>query len=322
MTTIKFYGKLAKLFGAEHHLELSSLSEFGAAMECQCPGFRAYFASKEAIPCYAFVDGEAMETEEQVKSKESIIPELIEMVPALHGSAVTAYIVTALGYIGITGAAASMIASAIVMVGVSLITSVVMSIFAPKPKNVNAATANAGLNSYFFGGRQNRAMQGQPIPVLYGELLIGSYVIQAGIKNVDAALSNQDPSVGPEPPEPPPPGGVYRSTANNGTNPTFTARLTGPILPPYNFSPYNTYNIASSVTGLWVPNNPAHVTEHAAINIRMLVGGAAEYWVGNQKLGIRLGKSFSPVGSYLTTPLYYLRNPSTPLSVQVTWAAT
>jgi predicted phage tail protein len=41
--------------------------------------------------------------------------------------------------------------------------------------------------SYSFSGIQNTSRQGVPVPIVYGETLVGSVVISAGIDTVQVA---------------------------------------------------------------------------------------------------------------------------------------
>ena len=42
--------------------------------------------------------------------------------------------------------------------------------------------------SYSFSGVQNTSRQGVPVPVVYGEVLVGSVVISAGVDTVQVAV--------------------------------------------------------------------------------------------------------------------------------------
>lgn len=191
MTQVKLFGELGKKYGQTHSFFLDKLSQFGSAMEANNKGFINFFIkSNESGKRYSlFIDGKIIESKEMLQSYIASCPKEIVVIPAIGGS--TYFIPLIATYIAeslfVAGSTAALVTEAIVsLVLYAVVSAVVTSIFAPKPKtSLQASTANAGLNSYYFGGRQNKAQQGQPVPIVYGLLLVGSYVVQAGIRNLD-----------------------------------------------------------------------------------------------------------------------------------------
>jgi predicted phage tail protein len=49
---------------------------------------------------------------------------------------------------------------------------------APKPQNIDRP---ANKPSYAFDGAVNTAAQGNPVPICYGRLIVGSQVVSAGL---------------------------------------------------------------------------------------------------------------------------------------------
>ena len=104
------------------------------------------------------------------------------------------------GGLGAAGAAGFLTlgaANAIGAVGVSLILGGVAQLLSPTPQigDFGPASLNGGRGrnqttqateldpqeSYSFSGIQNTSRQGTPVPVVYGETIVGSVVISAGI---------------------------------------------------------------------------------------------------------------------------------------------
>ena len=90
---------------------------------------------------------------------------------------------TAGGILTGIGTAASIIGASLVLGGVS-------QLLTPVPK-VNQLTGGTAANtdqdprkSYSFSGIQQTSRQGVPVPIVYGETLVGSVVISAGIDTV------------------------------------------------------------------------------------------------------------------------------------------
>jgi len=74
--------------------------------------------------------------------------------------------------------------SLIVGVGASLVLGGVSQLLTPVPAMSSGSTADTSKDprkSYSFSGIQNTSRQGLPVPICYGEVLIGSVVISAGI---------------------------------------------------------------------------------------------------------------------------------------------
>lgn len=203
MTKIKLYGELGKIYGQEHNLSLDRLSEFGVAMEANFRGFKKFFIDSvnEAKAYCLFVDGNLIAGRMDLQNILNKRPSEIAVVPIISGAAyIIPYIAAYLVEYGIAYAVTETVLQLVLM---AVVSAVVSTLFAPKPKSaIQTSTANAGLSSYYFGGRANKAQQGQPVPIVYGQLKIGSYVIQAGIRNLDkddfANLNNGDG--GGEPP--------------------------------------------------------------------------------------------------------------------------
>jgi hypothetical protein len=69
-------------------------------------------------------------------------------------------------------------------VGASLVLGGVAQLLTPTTKL--EADTNDPRKSFSFSGIQNVARQGVPVPIVYGECLVGSIVISAGINTEEA----------------------------------------------------------------------------------------------------------------------------------------
>jgi predicted phage tail protein len=75
-------------------------------------------------------------------------------------------------------------------VGASLVLGGVAQLLTPVPKVPQGAASNTDQDprkSYSFSGIQQTSRQGVPVPVVYGETLVGSVVISAGVDTVQVA---------------------------------------------------------------------------------------------------------------------------------------
>lgn len=83
-----------------------------------------------------------------------------------------------------TGFVSAGISSAIGAIGASLVLGGVAQLLTPAAqelKSTGADSASDPRKSYSFSGVQNTSRQGTPVPVIYGETIVGSIVISAGI---------------------------------------------------------------------------------------------------------------------------------------------
>jgi predicted phage tail protein len=84
-------------------------------------------------------------------------------------------------------------------IGASLVLGGVAQLLTPIPKipqgfNASGSSAGSGKDtdddprkSYSFSGIQNTSRQGVPVPIVYGEVVIGAVTISAGIDTVQVA---------------------------------------------------------------------------------------------------------------------------------------
>jgi predicted phage tail protein len=84
------------------------------------------------------------------------------------------------------GAVLAGLGSAISAVGASLVLGGVAQLISPTPKiSSGEDSTNDPRKSYSFSGIQNVTRQGVPVPIVYGEIIVGSVVISAGINTED-----------------------------------------------------------------------------------------------------------------------------------------
>jgi len=85
--------------------------------------------------------------------------------------------------IGLFGLAAPMAVSSILLgVGASLVLGGVAQLLTPVPTMPTGSDSSSDpRKSYSFSSIQNTSRQGTPVPVVYGEVIVGSVVISAGI---------------------------------------------------------------------------------------------------------------------------------------------
>lgn len=178
MKTILLYGHLAKQFGRVHRYDVRTPAEAIRALRVTLPGFanaivkdrhyRVSVAGKDSLSA----DRMGHPTSER---------DSIRIAPVITGAKEGGLLQTIIGAVlivvdyfffdGTTGLAN--VGWAMVLGGVS------QMLFAPpKPKSVDRPDNTA---SYAFDGAVNTAAQGNPVPICYGRLLVGSQVVSAGL---------------------------------------------------------------------------------------------------------------------------------------------
>lgn len=73
-------------------------------------------------------------------------------------------------------------------IGLSLALGGVAQLLTPVPKLGKEDSASDPRKSFSFSGIQNTSRQGVPVPIIYGETLVGSVVISAGTDIVQVAV--------------------------------------------------------------------------------------------------------------------------------------
>jgi predicted phage tail protein len=194
MKKIILYGKLAR-FGKEFELNVRDTAEAIRALCCQLPGFEAEF--KEGS-YYLLRDNEIELTEEQLhlsfgKARElHILPEAVGAKRGGLGKAILgiAVIGVAIALAPATGGLSATAISSlgvtygnIAMFGASLALTGIGQLISPTPRVGDYGSREQADErpSFIFNGPVNTVEQGQPVPLVYGTMRVGSVVISAGL---------------------------------------------------------------------------------------------------------------------------------------------
>jgi len=160
MTNIKIHGLLGKEFGDSFSMKLGRVGEVVDAIDCNRNGFKKRVLDLERNGFYysLIVDGEKFNKEKHIGQKKH---KEVEFIPVMCGD-------------GLWAAAAAFVV-------VSTVVAIALMPDLPTPPEINQST-NALEKSFIFRGTENRAAQATPVPICYGELLVGSEVIQTSLK--------------------------------------------------------------------------------------------------------------------------------------------
>jgi predicted phage tail protein len=195
---IKLYGKLAKFIG--HRVleaDVATAAEAVRFLLANWPELEAHMSDQHyrvSIGTYDLVA-------EELHHPAGAAP--ISFVPVVAGAGAVGRIIAGIAIIVLSlgiGAIASAgvvlggfmgigsVGTAFVGFGLSLVIGGVAQLLTPTPKVAQGAdNQDDPRKSYSFSGIQNTSRQGTPVPIVYGETIVGSVVISAGIDTVQVA---------------------------------------------------------------------------------------------------------------------------------------
>ena len=184
MALVKLYGKLGKKYGKEWNLDVHSVKEAARALIANVPAIEKDIANGEY---HIFVNKRDIGEKEV---EQQLAPEsIIKIVPVTAGSKRGGFIQIILGVVliivgiflaPVLQAAAPYIISA----GVSLTIGGIAALLTPVPK-VDEPTNVDEKPSYFFDRAINTHTQGAPLPIGYGQMIIGSAVASVDLTTTD-----------------------------------------------------------------------------------------------------------------------------------------
>jgi predicted phage tail protein len=184
---IKLYGKLAKFVG--HRIleaDVATAAEAVRFLVANWPELERHMADQHYRVSVGSYDLDL----EELHDPAGAAP--ISFVPVVAGAGATARIIVGVALVafslllpGVGAAIGGALMTKIGLLGGALILTGVAQLLTPTP------TVPQGLDSqddprksYSFSGIQNTSRQGVPVPIVYGETIVGSVVISAGIDTV------------------------------------------------------------------------------------------------------------------------------------------
>lgn len=204
LRTVRLYGRLGAQFGRMHRLAVASCAEAVQALAVLLPGFeREMMTSRERGVGYACFLGKRNLSEDRLCDPAG--GEDIRIAPMVQGAKrgglfqvvlgaalffAAPYIAPfvgnvagALGFDAINALVAT--SSALSGMGAAMMLGGVAQLLSPQQRGLSAKDGPDNGASYNFNGPVNTTAQGNPVPLLYGELIIGSATVSAGIYSQD-----------------------------------------------------------------------------------------------------------------------------------------
>ncbi|MEV8521442.1 tail assembly protein [Dyella marensis] len=195
LRTVRLYGVLGSKFGRTFKFALDSNtpSEAIAALSAQLSGFREFLLkAKDRGLGFSIFVGKKNLKEEQLNEPSG--SEDIRIAPMLIGSkngglfnVILGAAIIAIAYINPFGMLTGPIVSYMYGMGASMMINGAVQLLSPQPKGLKVGDRPDNQPSYVFNGAVNTQAQGNPVPVLYGRMIVGSAVVSAGIHAEDYA---------------------------------------------------------------------------------------------------------------------------------------
>lgn len=199
---IRVYGRLAKFLKRRvFRAEVASAAEAVRFLLANFPQLEKHMAEQHyrvSVGDYDLAEGELHDPAGQQQ---------IRIVPVMAGAGAVGRIIAGVALIALASIvtfgtvgglfAAGALNSAVFGIGASLALGGVAQLLSPVPQITSPASGPSASStaetefdpqkSYSFSGIQNTSSQGVPVPLIYGETIVGSVVISAGIDTVQVA---------------------------------------------------------------------------------------------------------------------------------------
>jgi predicted phage tail protein len=184
---IRLYGKLAKFIG--HRVleaDVATAAEAVRFLLANWPELEQHMADQY----YRVSVGKYDLAAEELHDPAGHAP--ISIVPVVAGAGAVGRVIVGAFLIafslllpGVGAVIGGALMTKIGLLGGALILTGVAQLLTPTPKvPTGPDTQNDPRKSYSFSGIQNTSRQGTPVPIVYGETIVGSVVISAGIDTV------------------------------------------------------------------------------------------------------------------------------------------
>jgi len=210
LRTIRLYGKLGATFGRVHRFVCTDTAGAIRALCAMLPGFEAHLLqSKDRGLGYAVFIGKQNIREDMLAAP--VGDDDIRIAPVVLGSGRGGFLNIVLGVVLVAAAfwtgGASMAAwgfgsKMMFGMGVSMLLGGVSQMLVRQPKGLTGVESPDNGASYNFNGPVNVTAQGNPVPVLYGEMIVGSVTISGEISSEDQLLTPTAQNASPKAPVP------------------------------------------------------------------------------------------------------------------------
>ena len=191
MLTVTLYGFLAEKYGKTHHVDAKTPAEVIRAFCANYKDFKKQII-RDGQAYYRILAGKENRSDD--KSLHVGTSKIIKIIPIVAGKGglgkivLGAALIAASFYLPGTTYFSAMSSFSINASGIAssigwslVLGGVSQMLFAPPKVKINNGESPNNLPSYAFAGAVNTTGQGNPVPICYGKLRIGSQVISTGL---------------------------------------------------------------------------------------------------------------------------------------------
>jgi predicted phage tail protein len=192
MRIIKVYGSLAKFLGQRtFKAEVGTPAEAVRFLLANFPRLRNHMVERDYKVTAGRFELDAGAHPEQLHYPVSEA-EPIRIIPVMAGAGAVGRIIAGVALVAIglfVPGIGALGVQLLVGVGASLTLGGVAQLLTPVPRvNFGDDSEQDPRKSYSFSGIQNVTRQGVPVPIVYGETLVGSVVISAGLNTDNVSV--------------------------------------------------------------------------------------------------------------------------------------
>ena len=173
MREIRLYGHLGKRFGHVFRFDVKSPAEAIRALRANLDGFEAYLFHHSAPGYHVFVGKRNIGENDLSISSGDVA---IKIVPVVAGAGHGVFQTILGAVLVVVGVWFEQ--SWLVNIGASMMVGGIAQMLIRPP---GAAPAPNNQASYCFNGPVNTTAQGNPVPICYGAMIVGSQVVSAGL---------------------------------------------------------------------------------------------------------------------------------------------
>jgi predicted phage tail protein len=180
---IRVYGRLAKFLGRRvFRAEVASAAEAVRFLVANFPQLEKHMADQHYRVSVGGYDLSLEELQDPAGQQQ------IKIVPVLAGAGAVGRIIAGVALLAVglfVPGIGALGVQLLVGVGASLVLGGVAQLLTPVPTVPQGSDSEQDpRKSYSFSGVQQTSRQGTPVPICYGEVLVGSVVISSGIDTV------------------------------------------------------------------------------------------------------------------------------------------
>lgn len=181
MIIVRLYGGLAKTFGKSYRFDVRTPAEAIRALQANFPSFKSKLEEFGANGYHIVCDRK----DRDVDGLKWPVERELKIVPAVAGASAGVRIVIGAMLI-VAGILASSSGSPnlgifLISTGVSMVAGGVAEIMFPMPKPEGYEPIE-NRPSFAFDGPLNTVAQGNPVPICYGRMIVGSQVVSASME--------------------------------------------------------------------------------------------------------------------------------------------